>query len=175
MSDEVRIAVPTAWGISVVHATAEWMPTRIEVPTVDAVRRTTDRAPSEARGSAAAVCTEIQRYFAGQHVTWPNADQLREWLDAQGWRGFRLQALLALAAIPRGALISYGELAAQAGSPGAARAAGSACAQNPFPVLIPCHRVVPAHGGVGRYSAADGAPYKQRLWKLEAVPGRPPA
>ncbi|HHX40651.1 MAG TPA: methylated-DNA--[protein]-cysteine S-methyltransferase, partial [Armatimonadetes bacterium] len=57
--------------------------------------------------------------------------------------------------------------AAQAGYPGAARAAGSALARNPVPLLIPCHRVVRADGGLGGYLA--GLSWKRRLLALEGV------
>ena len=71
----------------------------------------------------------------------------------------------------RGEVITYGELARRAGSPGAARAAGSAMASNPLPGVIPCHRVVRADGSVGDYSAG-GARVKRRM--LEAEGALPP-
>ena len=69
--------------------------------------------------------------------------------------------------MPRGEIVSYGELAALAGRPGAARAAGTFCAGNRFPILIPCHRVVSA-SGLGGYGSL-GADYKRRLLALEHV------
>jgi len=73
----------------------------------------------------------------------------------------------ALQAVPRGEVVSYGELAALAGRPGAARAAGTFCAGNRYPILIPCHRVVSA-AGLGGYGSL-GADYKRRLLALENV------
>ena len=73
----------------------------------------------------------------------------------------------ALAAVPFGVTISYGALAAAAGRPRAARLAGNAMARNPLPIVIPCHRVVAAHG-VGGYS--PGLAHKRRLWALEGLP-----
>ena len=73
----------------------------------------------------------------------------------------------ALRAVPRGEIVSYGELAALAGRPGAARAAGTFCAGNRYPILIPCHRVVSA-SGLGGYGSL-GADYKRRLLALEDV------
>lgn len=70
-------------------------------------------------------------------------------------------------AIPWGEIVSYGELAALAGRPGAARAAGSFCAENRFSLIIPCHRVVAA-SGIGGYGAA-GIDLKRRLLALEGV------
>lgn len=73
----------------------------------------------------------------------------------------------ALRAIPYGETVTYGELAALAGRPGAARAAGTFCAQNRFGLVVPCHRVVAA-GGLGSYGSL-GVRYKQRLLRLEGV------
>jgi len=85
-----------------------------------------------------------------------------------GW-ATPLQRELAAAAraVPWGEVVSYGELAALAGRPGAARAAGSFCADNRFPLVIPCHRVVAANG-IGGYGS--GGPHlKRRLLALEGV------
>ena len=73
----------------------------------------------------------------------------------------------ALRTVPRGEVVSYGELAALAGRPGAARAAGAFCAANRFAFLVPCHRVVAAHG-IGGYGSA-GLEVKRRLLILEGV------
>src|SRR5262249_51703056 len=73
----------------------------------------------------------------------------------------------ALADVPRGEVVTYGELAALAGRPGAARAAGTFCAHNRLPVFVPCHRVVAA-GGIGGYGSL-GVEYKRRLLALEGV------
>jgi methylated-DNA-[protein]-cysteine S-methyltransferase len=73
--------------------------------------------------------------------------------------------------VHRGQTIRYGELAARAGNPKAARAAGTACATNPIPIVVPCHRVLPSTGGVGNYGG--GAPRKVALLELEgALPPR---
>ena len=72
-----------------------------------------------------------------------------------------------LRAIPRGEVVTYGELAALAGAPGAARAAGSFCARNRLGLFVPCHRVVAA-GGLGSYGSY-GLEYKRRLLELEGV------
>jgi methylated-DNA-[protein]-cysteine S-methyltransferase len=80
-----------------------------------------------------------------------------------------LQRALAdvLRAIPRGEIVSYGELAALAGRPRAARAAGAFCAANRFAFIVPCHRVVSATG-IGGYGDA-GVDVKRRLLALEGV------
>jgi methylated-DNA-[protein]-cysteine S-methyltransferase len=76
-------------------------------------------------------------------------------------------------AIPAGQTVSYGELAARAGEPRAARAVGQAMARNPFPLIVPCHRVTAAHGGAGGFSAYGGVGTKHRLLRIEgAIPQR---
>lgn len=69
--------------------------------------------------------------------------------------------------IPYGKTFSYGQLAAKAGSPGAARAVGNCMAANRIPLIIPCHRVLPADGSPGKFSAPGGPRTKRRLLALE--------
>lgn len=78
-------------------------------------------------------------------------------LDVSGSR-FQRRVWDALRAIPPGCTRTYGEVAAQVGHAGAARAVGTVCARNPVPLVVPCHRVVPAAGGVGRYG---GGPWRK--------------
>lgn len=70
--------------------------------------------------------------------------------------------------IPRGKTASYAMLASRAGSPRAARAVGSAMANNPIPLIVPCHRVVRS-GGLGEFSAPGGQSMKRRLLALEGA------
>ncbi len=80
---------------------------------------------------------------------------------------FTLRVWAVLRAIPRGQVLTYAEVAAAAGSPRAAGAAGSACADNPLPLFVPCHRVVGAGGALGGYTG--GLPWKRALLALEGV------
>jgi methylated-DNA-[protein]-cysteine S-methyltransferase len=80
---------------------------------------------------------------------------------------FQLQILAQCRRVPYGSTISYADLAARAGHPGAARAVGNCMAANPIPLLIPCHRVVCSNGRIGSYSAPGGTAMKRRLLKLE--------
>jgi methylated-DNA-[protein]-cysteine S-methyltransferase len=73
----------------------------------------------------------------------------------------------ALRTVPAGEVVTYGELAALAGAPGAARAAGSFCARNRLGLFVPCHRVVAADG-LGSYGSL-GLTYKRRLLELEGA------
>jgi methylated-DNA-[protein]-cysteine S-methyltransferase len=81
--------------------------------------------------------------------------------------GFQRKALLALARVPYGKTVSYGDLAAMAGSPRAARAAGTACAQNPIAIVIPCHRVIAGDGSLGGYGGGEA--HKLFLLHFEGV------
>lgn len=83
---------------------------------------------------------------------------------------FRRAVLQELREVPRGATVSYGELAARAGNPKAARAVGTACARNPVPIVVPCHRVLPGTGRLGSYRG--GPERKAALLELEGVAPR---
>ncbi len=91
------------------------------------------------------VATAIRSYFAGDLTA---IDELA--VDQPGG-AFRTAAWKAMRAVPPGETISYGELAAQAGSPGAGQAAGSACSQNRVALVVPCHRIIRTGGGPGGY------------------------
>lgn len=102
---------------------------------------------------------ELERYFAGtlRAFTVP--------VDHVLSSGFRREVLRRLPHIPYGSSASYQEVAEQVGSPRAARAVGSACATNPVPIVIPCHRVLRSDGTLGGYSG--GLDVKRFLLALE--------
>ncbi|MBI1310979.1 methylated-DNA--[protein]-cysteine S-methyltransferase [bacterium] len=81
---------------------------------------------------------------------------------------FRRQVLNITRRIPRGSTRTYAVVAAQAGSPGAARAVGTAMSSNRFPIVIPCHRVVGSGGGLGGFTSPQGTDLKQRLLDMES-------
>ncbi|HKM13667.1 MAG TPA: methylated-DNA--[protein]-cysteine S-methyltransferase, partial [Candidatus Methanomethylophilaceae archaeon] len=82
-------------------------------------------------------------------------------------KGTEFQELVwsALSEIPYGETVTYGELAAKLGNPKSSRAVGTACAKNPLPIIVPCHRVVQSSGGIGSY--AGGKKLKEDLLNLE--------
>jgi methylated-DNA-[protein]-cysteine S-methyltransferase len=90
-------------------------------------------------------------------------------LDLSGLGPFCRRVYELARAIPAGETVTYGELAARAGEPGAARAVGQAMARNPFPLIVPCHRVMAAHGGAGGFSARGGVATKFRLLRIEGA------
>jgi methylated-DNA-[protein]-cysteine S-methyltransferase len=90
-------------------------------------------------------------------------------LDMTGVPPFHRRVYETVRTIPPGASLSYGEVAAKAEAPGAARAVGQAMRRNPFSILVPCHRVFAAGGKIGGYSAHGGLATKLRLLSLEAA------
>lgn len=84
-----------------------------------------------------------------------------------GGTPFQRSVWQALLSIPRGATVSYAELARRVGRPGAARAVGRAVGANPVPLLVPCHRVVASDGGLGGFGG--GLPMKRALLRQEGV------
>src|SRR4029077_6912507 len=88
---------------------------------------------------------QLDEYFAGRRRRF----ELRT--DRRLIHGFARKVLAQTARIPYGSFLPYGEVAAEAGNPRAHRAAGSALARNPIPIVIPCHRVLRSGGLVGNY------------------------
>lgn len=104
---------------------------------------------------------QIEEYFEGRRTRF-DLD-----LDLRLAKGFRREVIAQLPHIGYGATRSYAEVAAAAGSPRAVRAVGTACATNPLPVVVPCHRVVRSDGSAGQY--VGGADAKKVLLGLEAA------
>jgi methylated-DNA-[protein]-cysteine S-methyltransferase len=89
-------------------------------------------------------------------------------LDMEGLAPFHRRVYEVARTIPPGKTLPYGEVAARAGAPGAARAVGQALGHNPFPIIVPCHRVVSAGGKIGGFSAHGGTATKRRMLAIEA-------
>ncbi|HKH25901.1 MAG TPA: methylated-DNA--[protein]-cysteine S-methyltransferase [Acidimicrobiia bacterium] len=100
---------------------------------------------------------ELDEYFEGRRRAFDLT------LDWSLTKGFRRRVLEATARIPAGQVTTYGALAAQVGKPSASRAVGGAVGSNPVAIVVPCHRVLPASGGVGNYG---GGP-ERKLFLLE--------
>lgn len=90
-------------------------------------------------------------------------------IDESHLTAFERSVERACRAIPYGETMSYGQLAAKVGRPGAARAVGRVMATNRYPLVVPCHRVLASGGGLGGYSAPQGLAMKRRLLALEAA------
>ena len=119
--------------------------------------------PGEADdGRLAGLKARLRAYFRGESVSFDDQP-----LDVRGGTEFQRRVWEATRAIPRGETCTYGQLAREVGSPGAARAVGQAMARNPWPIIVPCHRVV---GHDGRLTGfGGGLKMKHRLLELEAV------
>ena len=104
----------------------------------------------------------FEGYFAGEPAAFADVE-----VDGDGWTPFQQDVAAALRAVPYGEVVSYSDLARSAGYPRAQRAAGTFCAGNRFPLVVPCHRVVSANGP-GAYPGL-GVEYKRRLLALEGV------
>jgi len=107
------------------------------------------------------VAAKLRRYFDGQDVSFD------ETLDLTGATDFQRRVWQETRRIPRGQTLTYGQLARRVGSPRAARAVGQAMAHNPWPVIVPCHRVV---GHDGRLTGfGGGLDMKRRMLEMEGV------
>jgi len=107
------------------------------------------------------VARQLSEYFAGQRKSFDVP------LDFRLSSGFRRSVLAHLPEIAYGQTESYAQVAAATGNPRAVRAVGSACATNPLPVVVPCHRVVRSDGSYGQYRGGEEA--KRSLLMLEAA------
>jgi methylated-DNA-[protein]-cysteine S-methyltransferase len=102
---------------------------------------------------------QLEEYFRGERHDFDLP------LDLSGLPPFTAAVLRRLVRVPYGTTVTYGELAAAAGSPGAARAVGRAMAINPLPLVIPCHRVLGTGGKMTGYSGGEGIATKE--WLLD--------
>ncbi len=105
----------------------------------------------------------IRRYYEGRPTDFDVA------LDLSALTPFRRSVLNRCATVPYGRTVTYGHLAECVGKPNASRAVGGAMAANPIPLIIPCHRVLPAGGKLGGFSADGGVDVKRRMLCLEGA------
>jgi methylated-DNA-[protein]-cysteine S-methyltransferase len=114
------------------------------------------------KGGGDELCRQLRAFLAGAKVEFSLDD-----LDFAGVGGFARRVLTADHAIPRGRVMTYGGLAAKLGVPGGARAVGNVMARNPFPLIVPCHRVVGSGGSL--HGFGGGLPMKRALLAMEGV------
>ena len=120
-------------------------------------------------GASLSSCPELDReadavaaFLEGEDVTFS-----LEWVDLDSCSPFQRNVLRAEHKIPRGMLSTYQLIARRLGKPGGARAVGSALANNPFPIIVPCHRAVRSDGFPGGYQG--GAAMKRSLLEKEGI------
>lgn len=137
-----------AFGVEGLDAVLDSLATKISPRIVKAPQRLDD------------VAREIDEYFAGQRTEFDIA------VDLRLTSGFRREVVSQLSQIPYGKTASYAAVAALTSSAKAVRAVGTACATNPIPIVIPCHRVVRSDGAIGNY--LGGTEAKRVLLDLES-------
>ena len=131
-------------------------------PVADVIRRIYPDAQPLSSPEIERFASHIQRFLEGEAVVF-NLDMVA----MENCKPFQRQVLLTDYEIPRGHVNTYGNIARRIGITGGSRATGQALAQNPFPLVIPCHRVVRADGGIGGYRG--GADMKRALLTMEGV------
>jgi methylated-DNA-[protein]-cysteine S-methyltransferase len=160
----------TAIGACGVAWSAEGL-TQVQLPEADAAAlearlrlRAVASGREEPPSTVTSAIAEIRRYLAGARVDFAAAR-----LDWAGVEPFRQRVYEAARSIGWGRTATYGELARRIGSPGAARDVGWALSRNPWPLVVPCHRILASGGRLGGFSAHGGAATKERLLALEGV------
>ena len=127
------------------------------------------QAEQPAPPAIAAAITRIVALLAGAR------DDLRDLvLDLDDIPEFHRRVFATARAIAPGNTVTYGELARRLGTPGAARAVGQALGANPFPIIVPCHRIVAANGRLGGFSAPGGARTQLRMLQIEGATSQLP-
>lgn len=118
------------------------------------------KAVREDRRAFAEAAAQLGEYFEGRRREFSFPVKLNT-------SGFQEKVLVAMRKVKYGRTVSYSQLASMAGSLGASRAVGTACAKNPLPIVFPCHRVVKADGSLGEFGG--GPEIKRRLLDLEGA------
>ena len=151
--------------------------TRFQLPTKSAeaterilLRRVPDAKPGAPTPEIVEAVAAVKRYFEGERTDFSEFK-----LDLNDQSAFFNQIYAAARQVGWGHTTTYGTLAKQVGAgPEAARDVGEAMANNPVPLIIPCHRVLAASGKVGGFSAPGGSAAKMRSLELEGVHVEPP-
>ena len=141
------------------------LPEASDAATIARLRRRRPRtrmsAPSVDARRAIEGMTALMR---GEHVSLDDVA-----LDMEGVLPFHRRVFELARTIPPGSTSTYGEVAARLGDPRSARAVGEALGRNPFPIVVPCHRVLAASGQLGGFSAHGGATTKRRMLIIEGA------
>src|SRR5437763_17002729 len=156
-------ACAVSWGDTGI--TGVWLPGMTPAATRRAVlRRHPDAVEQPPPEPVARAVDGMSRLLAGDEI------DLREvQLDMTDIPEFQQEVYAVARSLPRGVTMTYGEIAARVGAPGAAQAVGQAMGHNPFPIVVPCHRVVAAGGANGGFSAPGGVDTKLRLLAIEGA------
>ena len=166
MMEPSIVAFETSLGTCAVRWTdAGIASVRLPSPRTAGLPRVDDRA-RRARRRSAPRSTGIVAVLGGSAV-----DLGFVVLDERGIDPLRRAVYAATRTIPPGTTATYGDVARAIGRPDAARDVGAALARNPFPIVVPCHRVLGANGKLTGFSAPGGLETKRRMLELEGAPG----
>ena len=113
------------------------------------------------------VIDTIKRYCSGENVSFEGCH-----MDWSSLSPFQQKVLKTAMKIPYGSVATYGSLAGKIGCPRGSRAVGNALARNPFPLVIPCHRIIRGDGKPGGFSAGGGVMLKNKLLQIEQLSTR---
>lgn len=134
---------------------------RANKKTLMKVMRTEEPGEAGSHQKARLVSRRITDYFNGKPIPIP-----WKWMDMGDLTELQQSVLVALTRIPYGELRTYKDIAEEIGHPGSSRFVGTTLAKNPFPILIPCHRVIRSDGSVGQFGG--GTELKKKMIELEA-------
>jgi methylated-DNA-[protein]-cysteine S-methyltransferase len=127
-------------------------------------RRVSDCAEEEPPGWVRDAIAKVVAHLAGERTDYGDVP-----LDERGIGEWERAVYRAAAAIPPGETRTYGALAAELGRPEAAQAVGQALGRNPWPIIVPCHRILAADGRTGGFSAPGGVATKLKLLEIEGA------
>ena len=127
------------------------------------IDRTFGQAPYSDPTEFELMAEQIKDYLNGERTNFEIP------IDLSSLTNFQRQVLLATLQIPRGQIVTYGEIARRIGNPKSMRAVGQALGRNPIPIVIPCHRVIASNGSLGGYSGGGGLETKAKLLQLEGA------
>jgi methylated-DNA-[protein]-cysteine S-methyltransferase len=142
-----------------------WLPESDDRRTLARIRRRLpDAVEAEPPAELCAAIASVTALLAGER-----RDLSGITLDLDSVTSFPRRVYEIARTIPPGQTLTYGQVAAKLGNPSLAREVGQALARNPFPLVVPCHRVLAAHGKSGGFSAPGGVTTKLRLLEIEGA------
>jgi len=156
---ELIVPFETKWGLAIIEVSQDKKPARIILPPARINKKAVIVKPDDTIKRWVAF---LRNYFNGNFTKPPRIDDLLP-------QNFSFSTYRALQKIPAGKVVTYKQLASYAGRDNAPRAVGQALAKNPFPIVVPCHRVISSNGSLGGFSARGGIGYKKRLLSHEGV------
>lgn len=171
------VAFQTPWGaVGVVESPKGVVAIRIGFASIEAVCQDLDQAFTGRWVEHSPLADRMEAYMTGDRDSFEDVVLDTSAVTSGKWTAFRSAVTTACRKVPYGAVSSYAELAAAVGQPKATRAVGSVMKRNCWPIVVPCHRILSAGGGLGGFTSPRGLDMKRDLLSLEqqgaARPGR---